>query len=110
MEESLLLAGLAAAHHQDRAKALEELRTSVRRGKGHLRFRAQDRLFTLLATLLKDTNWNVRRDTISLLSEMVPAAETQRQMPAILGPLIHNMGDHKVAIRRAAISVFEVGD
>lgn len=110
MEESMVLAGLTAAHHQDRVKALEDVRAGMRKGNGQLRFRAQDRLFSLLGGLLKDANWNVRRDTISLLGELgAPSVDTQRHMAAVVGPLVQNLGDHKVAIRRAAIGVLEVG-
>ena len=108
MEESLLLAGLAAPHHQDRTKSLEDLRAGVRRASGQLRFRAQEKLYGLLSNLLKDANWNVRRETIDLLGDLVPPPDAQRHVAQALGPLVANCGDNKIAIRRATATTLEV--
>ena len=70
-EESLVFNGLAAPRHQERAQAVEAIRAGVRRS-GRLKFRRLDKLFHLLSQTLQDSNWNVRRDTIALLAEIVP--------------------------------------
>ncbi len=109
MEESLVIAGLSALQYQERTRAIEMVRAGLRR-HGRLRFHATDKLFTLLADTLHDTNWNVRRDTIALLTEIIPdlVGELGKYNLRILPGLLQNMGDPKVAIRRGAISAVQV--
>ena len=111
-----MLAGLTAAHHTDRLKALEDLRAVLHRSAGGggdgppLRFRAADRLCGALAVCLRDQNWTVRRDTVALLGDVgAPPPDLQRALAAVLPPLVGALGDPKVAIRRAAGGVLEVG-
>lgn len=111
MEESLIFAGLTAQRHQERSQAVENVRAGVRKNGGRLRFRATDRLFSLLAATLQDQNWNVRRDTIALLGEIIPkcSVELQGYISDLLPLLVQNLGDTKVAIRKGTAAALKVG-
>jgi hypothetical protein len=101
MDEAALLSGLSAANHPDRARALQDVRAVIARTGGQPRFRAQERIFVLLAGLLKDANWNLRLDAIGLFGELRLPPEGQRHLIPALEPLIGNFADAKVSIRRA---------
>ena len=65
---------MVASRHQDRIEAVEKIRADLRNSGGRLRFKSLDKLFAALNGLLRDSNWNVRRDTIALLTEVIPKA------------------------------------
>lgn len=104
-----MFAGLAAPRHQERAQAVESLRAGIRRS-GRLKFRGVEKLFQLLSNLLKDSNWNVRRDTIALLTEVVSKSghELEKYINRVVPQLVHNLGDTKVVIRRGAAAAIEM--
>jgi hypothetical protein len=79
------------------------------RKNGRLKFRGVDKLFRLLGETLQDTNWNVRRDTIALLTEVVSKSghELEKHIVRVFPQLVHNLGDTKVVIRRGAVSAIE---
>lgn len=110
MDEMKILAGLNGLRHQDRLDAVGKLSSDVRNSGDRLRFKAQDKLFSLLAKLLGDSNWTVRRDTIGLLSDLIPRAGAKKGncIRQILPALLQNLGDIKVAIRRGAVSVIKI--
>jgi hypothetical protein len=105
----MVFAGLAAPRHQERAEAVEAVRSAVRRN-GRLKFRGLDKLFDLLSTTLTDSNWNVRRDTIALLTEVVSKSnhELEKYINRVVPQLVHNLGDTKVVIRRGAAAAIEM--
>eukprot|EP00039_Didymoeca_costata_P020699 m.342134 g.342134 ORF g.342134 m.342134 type:complete len:1486 (+) comp21012_c0_seq1:282-4739(+) len=108
MEESLVFAGLAAPRYQERSSAIEAVRAGLRRS-GRLKIHKVDKFFKLLSDTLRDTNWNVRRDSIALIAEVVSKSGTEVDMQIILlvPYLVHNLGDTKVTIRRGAMNAIE---
>ena len=95
-----------ASRHQDRSEAVERIRADLRTSGGRLRFKSLDKLFASLKGLLRDSNWNVRRDTIALLGEVIPKAGKNAAscIQHVLPALVFNLGDTKGAIRRGALA------
>lgn len=94
---------------QERASALETLRKGLKRD-GRLRIKKLEVLFKLLADLLHDSNWNLRRDTLALIMEAIPKTGRRagEHILVVLPGLINNLGDSKVAIRRGAAAAIKV--
>jgi hypothetical protein len=110
MEESLLFANLVAVNAQERSQAIETLRAWAKKDGPRLRVRNLEKMFLLIKENLTDTNWNVRRDALSLLTDLIPQMPIELQgfsVPIIEAVMI-NLGDTKVAIRKAAILSLEV--
>ena len=95
-----------------RSKAMEELRSSVKSSGGQLFFGANIRqLFAVLNARLRDSNWNVAHQCIQFLAELF-GERAQELGPdfdecagMILPTLVENLGDSKIVIRKASLSV-----
>lgn len=113
-----MLAGLQAATHQERLRAVDALRTLAQQQPAHTPASSasgsststagssglpgvpEADLARALAGALLDGNWNVRREALALVAELVPrgAATTV----SVAAALVANLGDAKVTIRKAA--------
>ena len=111
MEESALLIGLASNNAQERTAAVEALRVNVSRNGGRLRFKMLEKLFTALADVLKDQNWNLRKDTLTFLAELMPSCgpEVEKFVLRVVPGMLLNFADTKIAVRKAAHLCVQVG-
>lgn len=110
MDEDDIVRLLNEPNFNKRSDALEILRASVRRNSGRLPFSDQLKIFKGLAKALGDSNWDVRHQTIQLVHELLPqfGDDLDMCMSVILPKLVPNLGDSKIAVRRAVIQTLHV--
>lgn len=84
-----------------RGEALEGLREALKR-PGALP--PLDKLFSALALCLNDANWNVRKDALSLLSDLLQSSSQSlaSHIVHLLPSLLANLADTKIALKKAA--------
>lgn len=87
-----------------RIAILEQLRTAVRMHSS-LPFQNTIGLFQGLDHALADSNWDVRRQCISLIADYIPLlrVEVDACMSLVLPRIITNIGDSRIVLRRGAI-------
>lgn len=87
-----------------RVEVIERLRAAVRVHQ-RLPFSNTIGLFQALDHALSDTNWDVRRQCITLISDYIPhlRSDVDACMSLILPRLIFNIGDGRIVIRRGVI-------
>ncbi|XP_070582266.1 TOG array regulator of axonemal microtubules protein 1-like [Ptychodera flava] len=110
MEEDVVLEQLSDDRFQQRSDILDYLRTEVRKHGGRIQFQNMSALFRGLSRALADSNWTVRHQCVQLISEMIAGLEDELDscMSTVLPKLVSNIGDSKVALRKAVIQTLHL--
>ncbi|XP_071787660.1 TOG array regulator of axonemal microtubules protein 1-like isoform X2 [Asterias amurensis] len=111
MDEDDILAQLEDDRFaEQRAYILDDLTQKVRRDGGRLPFDNRHALFRGLTLVLLDQNWEVRLKCIQFICELIPqfGPELDSCMAIVLPKIVENLGDAKVAIRKAVIQTLHI--
>ena len=110
MDENDVLNQLGDQSFNKRAEALDYLRAASRRNGGRIPTANPTAIFGGLSKALLDTNWDVRHQTIQLIHELIPqfGDDLDLCMSVVLPRLVPNLGDSKIAVRRAVIQTLHV--
>ncbi|XP_038076737.1 TOG array regulator of axonemal microtubules protein 1-like isoform X2 [Patiria miniata] len=95
---------------EQRAFILDDLTQKVRRDGGRLPFDNRHALFRGLTLVLLDQNWEVRLKCTQFICELIPqfGPELDSCMAIVLPQIVANLGDSRVAIRKAVIQTLHV--
>ncbi|XP_022090984.1 TOG array regulator of axonemal microtubules protein 1-like isoform X2 [Acanthaster planci] len=111
MDEDDILAQLEDdGYAEQRAFILDDLTQKVRRDGGRLPFDNRHALFRGLTLVLLDQNWEVRLKCIQFICELIPqfGPELDSCMAIVLPQIVANLGDSRVAIRKAVIQTLHI--
>ncbi|XP_033112245.1 TOG array regulator of axonemal microtubules protein 1-like [Anneissia japonica] len=110
MEENEILDQLEDNDSFHKTEVLNSLRSSIHSNDGQLPFQDCSIFFKRLQSILIDTDWDVRHQSIQLISDVIPHLSTDldRCMTFVMPQLINNLGDNKVAIRKSVIQTLHV--
>ena len=111
MDEDDILAQLEDDRYaEQRPYILDDLTQKVRRDGGRLPFDNRHALFRGLTLVLLDQNSEVRLKCIQFICELIPqfGPELDSCMAILLPKIVENLGDGKVAIRKAVIQTLHI--
>ncbi|XP_071963781.1 TOG array regulator of axonemal microtubules protein 1-like [Antedon mediterranea] len=110
MEENEILHRLEDNNSFHKTEVLNSLRSSIHSNDGQLPFQDCSIFFKRLQTILVDSDWDVRHESIQLISDVIPHlnSELDKCMAYVLPQLISNLGDTKVTVRKSVIQTIHV--
>lgn len=108
MEENVVIQQLREEKLYSRTDIIQRLRNDLRKNGGCLLFKEKKTLFQSLSYALSDPNWEVRNNTVILISELIPqfGNELDSCMLLVFSKLVANISHNKV--RRSVLQTIHV--